>query len=275
MASKSILLVILLASVAWAGEVYYHATGLLITPPDGWTIRESKFTDLELIPPDPSSNDKGPTESYFLLTIGVAASSAQDPQLLEAVDSLMSQIAPFLKKTGEMEQLNSGGLQNWDGKSPAGQDVSAAVYVLPSKEVSFAQVSLGEKERILARQKALQDLYNSFKPAEGKRTASLVGNWTASAVAENQEKVESSMQFENDGIFLATQKAGEQRETVRGRWYAQPGKLFLVLENTPSMNLQFETAGEPGNRTLKLIRPNGDEEEMHESANETTSRGPD
>ncbi len=244
-------------------------------PPEGWTVRESKFTDLELVPPDSSSNDRGPTESYFLLTIGVAANSIQDSQLLQSVDSLMNQIAPFLKTTGEMEQLNSGGLQAWEGKSPSGQDVSADVYVLPSKEVSFVLISLGEKERIQSRQKALQDLYKSFQAAAGKRDAALVGRWVASAIAESQENIESSMQFENDGTFLATQEAGKQQETIRGHWYALPGKLFLVPENTPSMNLQFETTGESGNRTLKLIRPNGDVEEMHESVSQTTSRAPD
>jgi len=275
-AQKAFLLVLLLVSAVSASDPYHHPTGLILTPPQGWSVRESKFTDLELVPPDPSSNDKGPTESYFLLTIGSPANAAHNPQLLQQpVDSLMNQIAPFLKRTGEMEPSSSGGLQTWEGKSPSGQDVLANVYVLPSRDVSFVQISLGEEQRILSRQKELQDLYKSFQPGEGKREPALVGHWIASATGENQEKIESSLHFDEDGKFLATQSTGEQHDTVRGRWYSLSGKLFLVLENTPSMNLQFETAGDPEKRTLKLIHANGEVEELRESVTETTSHAPD
>jgi len=270
-----ILYLFLFASVVWAGEVYHHPTGLTFVPPDGWNIRDSRFTDFELVPPDPSSNDKGPTESYFLLTLGVAASSAQDPQLLQSVDSLMSQIAPFLKKTGEMEPSNSGALQKWEGKSPSGPDVLAAVYVLPSAQVSYVQISLGEKERIVSRQQTLHDLYANFQPGEGSREPALIGNWSVSTTGENQEKLESSIRFDADGVFRAVQSSGQQKETVNGRWYARSGKLFLVPENTPSINLRYEIAGNPETRTVKLIHGNGEVEEMQEGVSETISRAPD
>src|SRR5881397_2734835 len=95
----TVFLVLLLSSSvtlpAWA-KAYTHPLGFSFQYPEDWNVRESAFTTLELVPPNLASNDRGPTESYFLMAFGVHTVHASNPRLVEQIEGLIKQVAPFL-----------------------------------------------------------------------------------------------------------------------------------------------------------------------------------
>lgn len=235
-------------------------------------MRESDFSTLELVPPNPASNERGPTESYFLMVFGVRTSNPSDPKLVEQIEGLLKQIAPFLVPRGDTELLKrppNAALMRWRGSSPSGVNAGANVYALPSRSLSLALVAIGEEAQIQARENNLQSIFSTFHFGSGDRDLNLAAAW------DNSED-RTYMHLRKDGTFLASQSpqssqtapqsapAAEQ-QTASGRWYAGGAKLYLVADDSGCLSFRYELKGAPGSRLLILRDATGQEQNLQES----------
>jgi len=266
---------------ATALKTYTHPLGLVFQYPADWIVRESPFTDFELVPPIPAKNERGPTESYFLMTFGIKATDGSDPKLTEQIEALLKQVAPFLTPAGDTEPLSSpahGVLMRWRGTSPSGINAQANVYSLPGAKLSYCLISLGEASAIESREQAIEDIFRTFQSQNGSTDPKIIGNW------KNAED-KSSMSLAADGRFSATQSSsGEQtqtsntasepadkNQTTDGYWFAGEGKLYLVPVNATTLSFSYQLKGKTGLRTLTLHHASGQEQVLQEVKSKKSS----
>jgi hypothetical protein len=255
---------------AW-GKTYRHPMGIAFDYPDDWNVRESAFTLLELVPPNPASNERGPTESYFLMAFGIHASQATDPRLVEQVEALIKQVAPFLIPRGDTETLKhpaKAAMMRWAGNSPTGVPARSDVYVLPGPNVSYALIAIGEEAQIQSRQEAIRSIFAGFHFVAALKDLELVAAWQNSAD-------QTYMHLRKDGTFHATQvgaspqttqsQKSDESQTAAGKWFAEDGKLYLLADNTTPLTFRYELKGTPGARTLTLRDASGQEQSLSES----------
>jgi hypothetical protein len=277
---KILLLVCIVAGPAFA-KTYTHPIGISFVYPEDWSVRESAFTTLELIPSNPASNERGPTESYFLMAVGIRASRASDPLLVEQLKGLMKQIAPFLAAQADAERLAQplkSAVMRWSGASPAGIQARADAYILPGSSLSIALIAIGEEKAIESRQDALRKVFATFHFVHGLRDLKLAGGW-------NNSTDQTYMRLRKDGRFEATQsgassqtapqtetqtqtqtQSAEESQSAGGKWFAGKGKLYLLPDNSTPLTFSYDVKGEPGKRVLTLHDAAGQEQTLDESA---------
>ncbi len=270
-----ILIIILLLSACTLSaadlKTYTHPLGISFQYPADWKIRESPFTDLEMVPPNAGSNDRGPTETYFLMTFGMKVADGSGPKLTEQLEALLKQIAPFLTPMGDTEPLKIPAhavLLRWHGQTPAGIEAEADIYSVPGPNLSYCLIALGEQSQIKSREASLREIVTTFQTPGGTRDPKLVGAWTN---AEDK----SAMTLRSDGGFTASQTAegdtqtasksdDEEKQSTGGYWFAGDGKLFLVATNTTTLSFSYQLKGKQGARTLTLHHPSGQEQVLRE-----------
>jgi hypothetical protein len=285
---NSILIVVVLSFISvfipvsseCATQEFNHPAGLKFQYPDNWAINDSSFADVELVPPDQSQSEQGPTEAYFLWGLGLKDSSSTESQIDIKLHELMGQIAGFLERTGDPESFigkNSTGLiYTYEGKRPDAIIVRARIFVFPRKEIAFALVALGVREEITKRESTIASIFGTFTSSEAATDRTLIGSWQSIPEKVEQTQTmelqtqpaapeESSMNLREDGSFSmkSSSTQGEEGET-EGRWYGGGGKIYFVSPENVALTFRYELRGETPNRELSLIHPGGDRQEMRE-----------
>jgi hypothetical protein len=269
------LLITAISLPGWA-DTYRHPLGIAFDYPQDWSVRESAFTLLELVPPNPASNERGPTESYFLMAFGIHATQASDPRLVEQVEALIKQIAPFLIPKGDIETLShpsKAAIMRWAGKSPTGVQARSDVYVLPGRIVSYTLIAIGEEAQIQSRQAAVRNIFGGFHFVPGLRDLQLTAAWQNSTD-------QTYMHLRKDGTFLATQEnatpqtstqsstqsqKSDENQTAAGKWFAGDGKLYLLADGSTPLSFRYELKGTAGKRVMTLRDATGQEQILLES----------
>ncbi|HEY5912893.1 MAG TPA: hypothetical protein VJA21_20060 [Verrucomicrobiae bacterium] len=269
------------SGAAW--KTYRHATGLTMSYPADWQLKEHPQM-LQLVPSDAASNADGPTEAY--LAFAEAAEdirSAEDPRVVQFLDGQLGQLMPFLKRTGEVEKIRAGAapgvLATWEGTNPKGMTVRAHAFATVLKGYGVALVGLGDQTRIAAREKTLRGIFASFAAGEGQRDPQLIGTWkywhystsglggfsteiTRFLMLRADGTCRWSSQSESGGSARGTDSLGNQTWSAgvagvsggadQGTWSAGNGKLYIMWRNGSLSEWNYSVAGEPGARRLML-----------------------
>jgi hypothetical protein len=237
---------------AW--KIFKHPAGISVRYPKDWDTRAIPSGGTQLLPPGATAESK---EIYLLN--GQAAEgimSVDDPRLAQAVDALVAQAVPALRRTKPGEPVKAeqqpGMLFVYEG----GNNGAARLYVTIINGYALAVVGLGDKTQVNARDGVLRQIFSSLGWKEGERDAALVGAWKkvgttsldsrdavgrlqASSVSESQR----SMVLRPDGTCTSREvsrtialgqgvslDSGDQVTTQNGKWFAGNGKLVLIWE---------------------------------------------
>lgn len=250
---------------------YHHPVGIRLDLPEGWKVAavEGLPAFQRLLPPD--GNDQEATFTYVDGSYGVTR--ADDAQLIQAIEGLMREVAPGLKRVGGVTSVaagsETGALLTWEGKAADGTETGARAYLAVSGRFSFLLLAIGAKERLTAREDALGEMFGSFRMEAPRRDPALVGLWGNSKTdgyrsgefsAATQKKAEAL--FRPDGSFTAVESSqfvggtgdvgadSEERTVIEGLWYAGQGHLFLLLEDGSLAAFHYQVQGAPGSRQL-------------------------
>jgi hypothetical protein len=250
---------------------YRHPVGIRIDLPEEWKVGlvEGLPGFHRLLPPD--ANDKELCLAHAGGSYGIAR--ADDPRLVQAIDALMRELAPALKRVEGVTPITAGSdpgaLLTWEGKAPDGTETGARAYAVISGRFSFLVLAIGTKEQLTARESALGEAFASFRMEEPQRDPALVGAWgnrktesyhSGEFTAATEIKAEAL--FREDGSFIAVESSqfvggtgdvgadSERRTVTEGLWYAGQGHLFLLLEDGSLEAFLYEVQGAPGGRQL-------------------------
>src|SRR5206468_796910 len=113
---------------------------------------------------NPASNARGATEGYFVTGEGAGGiTSAEDPRVLIYLETQLAQVAPFLRRTGEVEKIRAGAtpgiLVRWEGTNPDGQKIQAQSLATIMKGFGIGIFAIGEVDPIKAREKTLRGIF--------------------------------------------------------------------------------------------------------------------
>ena len=256
---------------------FLHPAGLEFYYPSGWSVNDSTFADIELVPADQNMSPQGPTEAYFLWGLGLDPSKSAEKQVVDQLENLMEQIASFLRPDGEPEAFLGKKVQGlvytWRGKRPDGNEVLGRIFVLPQKYLAFVLVALGLRENIVKRESFVSEIFGSFVFKEVLPDTKLTGRWLSVPEKEENksEGVEAlnEMELNADGSFrIATPTSNsaehDQELAGSGRWYTLGDKVYFVSPGNVALTFRYELTGEPGTRILDLDHSNGDRQEFQE-----------
>ena len=253
-----------------AMQSYRHPTGFVFEYPAGWKLQDVSFAEAQLVPQDQAANEKGVTEGFFLWCVGGKFKEPDDEKLIAYFDSIVTRLAPFLKRTSEASIENGRSVIEWSGKSEDDQLVYARAGILPHASFAFGIVMIGTKERLDARKSIFQEMLNSFRIEDFTRDFELIGRWgTPSAATQTQSADGMEMEIRMDGSFVFDDRtAGTETPQLSGEWYAVDGLLSFVLPESVSLRFGYELEGKPGERKLILHHASGGIQELVEMKGE-------
>jgi hypothetical protein len=264
-----------LAEESETASDYRHPVGIRIDLPEGWKISgiEGRPAFHRLLPPD--GTDTEVILAYVDGSYGIQR--ADDPRLVEGVEAVMREIAPALRRVGEVAPIpagsHSGALLTWEGKAADGTETGAQAFLTVSGHFSFLILSIGTKERLTARERALRNTFASFRMEAPQRDPGLVGEWgnqkteghrSGEFSAATQKKAQAL--FRPDGSFVAVETSqfvggtgdisvdSEERTVTEGLWYAGQGHLYLLYEDGSLEAFLYEVQGAPGSRQ-RVVSP--------------------
>jgi hypothetical protein len=219
--------------------------------------------------------------------------SPEDPAVAAFLDQQLRQIAPFLRRTGDIEKMRAGAapgvLLRWEGANPDGMKVTAQAFAAVLKGFGVALVAMGESGQIAARDKTLRGIFASFAAGEGQKDPQVVGTWkywsySSSALGGFSTERTRFMTLQADGTCLwssRSESSGSARgtdslgnETFRGglagasggndqgTWSAGDGKLYVMWQNGSLSEWTYQVSGTGGNR--KLLLRAGDQQKSDE-----------
>jgi hypothetical protein len=270
-----------LAVTAW--KTFKHPTGLTMSYPPDWELRTLPQA-LQLVPPNAGSNEKGPTEIYFVMADSAqGVTTAEDPRVAAHLDAQWLQFVPFLRRAGEIEKIPAGTapgiLGRWEGTNPDGVKVQAQALTTILKGYGISVLALGDIKLVQSREKELRGIFGSLAAGAGEKDPQVVGAWkfwSYSGSSSGNYGTERSrfMALQADGTAIwkgrtessASVKgrdslgndtfvggvAGQSGDNNRGTWSAGDAKLFVTWQDGSSSAWSYRLGGTPGNRRLFL-----------------------
>jgi hypothetical protein len=269
------------AGKAW--KSYTHPTGLGMKYPADWTMQITGGVTL-LTPPDQVKDATGPQEIYVVTGEGAeGVTDINDPRVLPYLEQQMAQLAPFLQRIGEPQQMRvataPGIAVTWEGTNPYGKQIRAKVHATILKGYAVSLIALGQTDKIATREGVLQAIFASFGAGAGKRDPALVGQWkfwSYKSTADGKYGTETtrfmvlrpdgtcswSSKGESSGVFSGRNQLGEQtwnqtiggvnQDADQGTWSAGDGQLFILWGDGSTGTWDYTVSGTPGTRKLLL-----------------------
>lgn len=246
---------------AWT--TYRHPTGAYIEHPQSWSTQETQF-GIALVPPDFDPN------AEVIIALGESAaglSGADDPQVGQYFDVLMSQIAPGMRRSGQTSAIDyragKGTLYEYEGSLNKGQSAKAQfrAAILFSQAVAIAIIATEEKMR--SRGPVVERIFSSLGQAQPERDPALVGAWLTSST-ESDYSSSGSVFFRTDSVYSLTADGrltsrsrtqgsvtgGAGGTAVRstdeqsaGTWSGANGRVFIFWDEGGTSSGSYEAAG--------------------------------
>jgi len=113
-------------------KTYKHPVGLSLRYPGDWTVQEGPGF-IHLISPEVQKSTQGPPTELYIVSAEQAGriSSLEDPRLIRALESSMTQMFPFLQRVGSMERIKAGNVSGImltrEGTNPKGVKVRGSL----------------------------------------------------------------------------------------------------------------------------------------------------
>ena len=174
-----------------------------------------------------------------------------------------------------------GAILTWEGVQPQlNKPYILQVFVTLLRGWGVFLVALGEKDAVMARQKELRAVFDSFGCTEGKIDRKLVGAWKlvsetsitnkspfetdvsrARAVATHK----TTLTLNADGSFVRVYRyhmiamgsgvalESKDEKVSRGRWSASGGKLYLIYQDQKWSSFDYRLKPAQGGRELRLV----------------------
>jgi hypothetical protein len=206
------------------GKLYRHAIGFSFWHPSEWRVKENEDY-LQIVPPDPSTNERGPEELYFIIGDTVedeGITRADHPIVASYLDEFVrSKLTPTLQRSGGTTSCSTskgqGVIYDWKTRSPnTGKTVLARAYTLIIRNHGVALLAFGVEDKVTARDKTLRQMFASFGFGEGKKDPRLVGAW----VLESTHDIWNKSPYETPYTRARGYHQSKSRLTIRadGTW---------------------------------------------------------
>ena len=263
---------------ATAGEwkTYKHPVGISVRYPADWTLQEVPGF-IQLFSPEVNKSAQGqPTELYIVAAEQAGRiSSLEDPRLISALGSSMTQMFPFLQRVGGMERIKAGNVSGImltrEGTDPRGMKVRGQLSATILKGFSLSVFAIGSEDVMTARQQTVREIFSTFDAGAGERDPQLVGLWqsglrddevsdrssryTLGADGTLTKVTRSQTIVDAPGISLETE---DQTETMRGTWSAGDGRIFVLWENGSTDDVTYQVRTDSaGSRVAMLSSAQG------------------
>ena len=251
-------------------KTYKHPVGLSLRYPGDWTLQEVPGF-IQLISPEVQKSAQGqPTELYIVSAEQAGRiSSLEDPRLISALESAMTQMFPFLQRVGGMERIKAGNVSGImltrEGTNPQGMKVRGQLSATILKGFSLSVFAIGSEAVLMAHQQTVREIFASFNAGDGERDPQLVGEWqtvrddggsdrssryTLGADGTLTKVTRSQTIVDAPGVSLDTD---DQTETMRGTWSAGDGRLFVLWENGSTDDVAYEVRTDSAGSRVSMI----------------------
>jgi hypothetical protein len=258
-------------ATAGTWKTYKHPVGLSLRYPGDWTLQEVPGF-IQLISPEVNKSAQGqPTELYIVSAEKAGRiSSLEDPRLISALGSSMTQMFPFLQRVGGMERIKAGNISGImltrEGTDPRGMKVRGQLSVTILKGFSLSVFAIGSEDVITARQQTVREIFSSFDSWEGERDPQLVGLWQSGLGDEGVSDRSSRYTLGADGTLTKVTRlqiivdapgvsldTEDQTETIRGTWSAGDGRLFVLWGNGSTDDVAYEVRTDSAGSRVAMI----------------------
>jgi len=257
-------------------KTYKHPVGLSLRYPGEWTLQEVPGI-IQMISPEAQKSAQGQPTALSIVSAEQAGriSSLEDPRLIRALESSMTQMFPFLKRDLGMERIKAGNVSGImltrEGTNPQGMKVSGQLSATILKGFSLSVFAIGSEEVITARQQTVNEIFSSFDTGSGERDPQLVGMWQSGLRDDGPSDRSSRYTLGADGTLTKVTRTqaivdapgvsldtDDQTETMRGTWFADDGRLFVLWENGSTDDVVYEVRTDrAGSRVAMLSGPQG------------------
>jgi hypothetical protein len=253
-------------------KTYKHPVGLSLRYPGDWTLQEVPGF-IQLISPEVEKSAQGQPTELSIVSAERAGriSSIEDPRLIRALESSMTQMFPFLQRVGGKERIKAGNVSGImltrEGTNPQGMKVRGQLSATVLKGFSLSVFAIGSEDVITARQQTVREIFSSFEAGAGERDPQLVGVWQTTAVSDRSSrytlradgtltKVTRLVTIGDvPGVLLDTD---DEPETMSGTWSAGDGRIFVLWENGITDDVAYEVRTDSaGSRGAMLNGPQG------------------
>jgi hypothetical protein len=255
---------------------YKHPVGISLRYPGDWTVQEGPGF-IHLISPEVAKSAQGqPTELYTVSAAQAGRiSSIEEPRLISALESSMTQVFPFLQRVGSMARIKAGDvsgiLLTREGTNPQGMKVRGQLSATILKGFSLSVFAIGSEDVITARQQTVREIFSSFDAGAGERDPQLVGLWQSGLRGDEVSDRSSRYTVEADGTLTKVTRlqiivdapgvspdTDDQTETMSGTWSAGGGRFFVMWENGSTDDVAYEVRTDSaGSRVATISGPQG------------------
>ena len=245
-------------------KTYKHPVGLSLRYPGDWTVQEGPGF-IHLISPEVQKSAQGPPTELYIVSSEQAGriSSLDDPRLISALGSSMTQMFPFLQRDGGMERIKAGNVSGImltrEGTNPQGMKVRGQLSATILNGFSLSVFAIGSEDVTTARQQTVREIFSSFDAGAGERDPQLVGAWET-GLRDDGVATSSRYTLGADGTLtkVTRSQTDDQTETMSGTWSAGEGRLFVLWENGSADDVAYEVRTDSaGSRVAMISGPQG------------------
>jgi hypothetical protein len=227
---------------------------------------------IHLISPEVAKSAQGqPTELYMVAAEQAGRiSSIEDPRLIRALESSMTQIFPFLQRVGDMSRIKAGNVSGImltrEGTNPQGMKVRGQLSATILKGFSLSVFAIGSEDVLTARQQTVREIFSSFDAGGEERDPQLVGLWQSGLRDDGVSDRSSRYTLEADGTLTKVTRlqiivdapgvslgTDDQTETMRGTWSAADGRFFVMWENGSTDDVAYEVRTDSAGSRVAMI----------------------
>jgi len=245
-------------------KTYKHPVGLSLRYPSDWTVQEVPGF-IQLISPEVQKSAQGQPTELSIVSAEQAGriSSLDDPRLISALGSSMTQMFPFLQRDGGMERIKAGNVSGImltrEGTNPQGMKVRGQLSATILNGFSLSVFAIGSEDVTTARQQTVREIFSSFDAGAGERDPQLVGAWET-GLRDDGVATSSRYTLGADGTLtkVTRSQTDDQTETMSGTWSAGEGRLFVLWENGSADDVAYEVRTDSaGSRVAMISGPQG------------------
>lgn len=211
------------SSVPAGWKAYRNPIGLTFRYPASWNMTD--VNGLLLLLPPGAKAAQGATPSEIYAVIGTPAPGVRrvdDPRLLQMADSLVAQMFPYMRRSGDGETTSLGGIDGtsglivtYDGSNPTtGKPSRLRSYAVVHKELLLQIQALGERDKVASRDSILRQIYGSITAGPRIHDPQIIGNWAG--VESSSERVKTDAASGRLGSSVSSQSASKYRLSPDG-----------------------------------------------------------
>ena len=237
-----------------------HPNGFSYRYPESWKLSSSP-DQVYLFPDLTQRGVDGTPLEVCMITLRPSpqgAAAADDPKLMTFFDELMKVNAPFLKRKGQPQRLDTllgpGTVVAYAGTSADGSESLANVYGAFDADKCFYMVHIGRRDLVEGRAKLVRHVFSTFGWQQGQPDSALVGRWTR---ADGQ----AALEFMKDGSCAAIDRPAVNAANPlldlpparRGDWTVARNRLYVTWEDGSADLYSYRIWAEgPDHATLEL-----------------------